>query len=167
MWRCPDFVVSLLVGQIYAMAGMQTELRMITDETGQSRGIAANSSALGFSDMHLITFASTHRNFGEAVSEVCATSSPLTHAVYQTWRAPAFAIPLQITHRSTTDCFRASSTNTRQEQRQAYAQSPAGVAQSASLDSESGHTEARHADQWLADVNHGKQGFLKQRMHEP
>jgi len=47
-----SFFVPQLGGQIYAMAGMVTRLHLQADHAGTYRGISANYSGAGFSDMH-------------------------------------------------------------------------------------------------------------------
>ena len=43
-----SFFIPQLGGQIYAMAGMQTQLHLIADEAGDYAGISANFSGTGF-----------------------------------------------------------------------------------------------------------------------
>jgi cytochrome o ubiquinol oxidase subunit II len=47
-----SFFVPQLAGQIYTMSGMVTRLHLQADHTGTYRGISANYSGAGFSDMH-------------------------------------------------------------------------------------------------------------------
>lgn len=54
-----SFWIPHLGGQIYAMPGMQTELHLIANQTGDFRGSSANLSGEGFSGMHFITRASS------------------------------------------------------------------------------------------------------------
>jgi cytochrome o ubiquinol oxidase subunit 2 len=46
-----SFFVPALAGQIYAMPGMQTQLNAVMNKTGDYKGISANFSGPGFSDM--------------------------------------------------------------------------------------------------------------------
>ena len=48
-----SFFVPQLGGQIYTMAGMVTRLHLLADQTGTYRGMSANYSGAGFSDMRL------------------------------------------------------------------------------------------------------------------
>ncbi|MEM8791342.1 MAG: ubiquinol oxidase subunit II [Pseudomonadota bacterium] len=47
-----SFYVPALAGQIYAMAGMRTELNAVMNEAGTYPGFSANYSGAGFSQMH-------------------------------------------------------------------------------------------------------------------
>src|SRR5215468_11441164 len=47
-----SFFVPQLGGQIYTMAGMVTRLHLLADQTGTYRGMSANYSGAGFSDMY-------------------------------------------------------------------------------------------------------------------
>src|SRR4029453_11797956 len=47
-----SFFVPQLGGQIYTMAGMVTRLHLKADRTGTYRGMSANYSGAGFSDMY-------------------------------------------------------------------------------------------------------------------
>lgn len=49
-----SFFIPQLGSQIYAMAGMQTKLHLIANETGTFRGISANYSGHGFSKMNFV-----------------------------------------------------------------------------------------------------------------
>jgi cytochrome o ubiquinol oxidase subunit 2 len=96
-----SFFIPALGGQIYAMAGMQTKLHLIANETGQFRGIAANYNGPGFSDMHFTTFADTAQQFEEWVAKVRATPSPLNHESYQNLARPSMRHP--VTYYSSVD----------------------------------------------------------------
>lgn len=56
-----SFFIPQLGGQIYAMAGMCTELNLIANEPGQYKGISSNFSGSGFSGMKF-TVITTHTN---------------------------------------------------------------------------------------------------------
>src|SRR5262249_16686744 len=47
-----SFFVPQLGGQIYTMAGMVTHLHLLAEHAGTYRGMSANYSGAGFSDMH-------------------------------------------------------------------------------------------------------------------
>jgi cytochrome o ubiquinol oxidase subunit 2 len=46
-----SFWLPKLGGQIYAMAGMETQLNLMADKAGEYRGVSANISGTGFADM--------------------------------------------------------------------------------------------------------------------
>lgn len=96
-----SFFIPALGGQIYAMAGMQTKLHLIANETGQYRGIAANYNGPGFSDMHFTTFASTPEQFEQWVAKVRAAPLSLNQANYNVLARPTIRHP--ITYYSSVD----------------------------------------------------------------
>ena len=49
-----SFFIPKLAGQIYAMAGMQTQLHLSADQPGVYRGFSSNYSGYGFSQMHFL-----------------------------------------------------------------------------------------------------------------
>lgn len=65
-----SFFIPKLAGQIYAMAGMQTQLNMLADETGVYRGISANYSGYGHSIMRFTAYSVTQTQFDEWVNAV-------------------------------------------------------------------------------------------------
>jgi cytochrome o ubiquinol oxidase subunit 2 len=64
------FFIPQLGGQIYAMAGMRTQLHLIANEPGQFRGMSGNYSGHGFSNMKFIATASSNEEFERWVAEV-------------------------------------------------------------------------------------------------
>lgn len=77
-----SFFIPALGGQIYAMAGMQTKLHLIANETGEFRGIAANYNGEGFSDMHFSTLSTTPADFDAWVAKVKASGQTLDRPRY-------------------------------------------------------------------------------------
>ena len=70
-----SFFIPALGGQIYAMAGMQTHLNLLADETSPAegfRGFSSNYSGYGFSQMRFRAHAVTDAQFAEWVSAVKA-----------------------------------------------------------------------------------------------
>jgi cytochrome o ubiquinol oxidase subunit 2 len=67
-----SFFIPALSGQIYAMAGMQTHLNMLADETGEFRGFSSNYSGYGFSQMHFKAHSVTDAQFANWVESVKA-----------------------------------------------------------------------------------------------
>ena len=65
-----SFFIPALSGQIYAMAGMQTHLNMLADETGVFRGFSSNYSGYGFSQMHFKAHSVTEAQFANWVESV-------------------------------------------------------------------------------------------------
>jgi len=83
-----SFFIPALGGQIYAMAGMQTRLHLIANETGEFRGIAANYNGQGFSDMHFSTLSTTRADFDAWVSKVKAAPQKLDRTAYDALAKP-------------------------------------------------------------------------------
>ena len=67
-----SFFIPQLGGQIYAMAGMQTHLHLLADEPGVYRGISANYSGYGFSQMRFKAHSVTDAEFAQWVEAVKA-----------------------------------------------------------------------------------------------
>jgi cytochrome o ubiquinol oxidase subunit 2 len=63
-----SFFVPQLAGQIYTMFGMVTRLHLQADHTGTYRGMSANYSGAGFSDMHFNVEAVPAEKFAEWVA---------------------------------------------------------------------------------------------------
>ena len=73
-----SFFVPQLGGQIYTMAGMVTRLHLLADHVGTYRGMSANYSGAGFSDMVFNTDAVPAERFAAWVT--AARSSPVLDA---------------------------------------------------------------------------------------
>uniref|UniRef100_A0A1A9UK53 cytochrome-c oxidase n=1 Tax=Glossina austeni TaxID=7395 RepID=A0A1A9UK53_GLOAU len=61
-----SFFIPQLGGQIYAMAGMNSILNLISNTTGKYKGISANFSGPGFSEMKFIAISLTDKNTFDA-----------------------------------------------------------------------------------------------------
>lgn len=80
------FFIPQLGGQIYAMAGMRTQLHLMAKEEGQFRGMSGNFNGPGFSDMKFVATATTEEGFERWVKQV--RTSPVT-LDYDTFRKVA------------------------------------------------------------------------------
>ena len=89
-----SFFIPALGGQIYAMAGMQTKLHLIANETGEFRGIAANYNGPGFSDMHFAALSLSPTDFQTWVTKVKGASKPLDHTSYAQLAKPTIKHPV-------------------------------------------------------------------------
>ncbi len=79
-----SFQITQLAGQIYAMAGMRTQLHLMADHAGDYRGLSTNFSGDGFSGMHFIARASaSQEQFQQWVNSVKQTPQQLSLDVYQ------------------------------------------------------------------------------------
>ncbi|WP_207625458.1 ubiquinol oxidase subunit II [Paenalcaligenes suwonensis] len=82
------FFIPQLGGQIYAMAGMRTQLHLIADETGVFRGMSGNYSGLGFSQMHFLATATTDAEFDAWVDEVRESDKTLDMTSFEQLAQP-------------------------------------------------------------------------------
>lgn len=78
-----------LVGQIYAMAGMQTKLNFIADEAGLYKGVSANFTGDGFSEMKFNVRAGTESEFSAWVKKAEKASTTLGLKQYQQLLKPS------------------------------------------------------------------------------
>lgn len=78
-----------LGGQIYAMAGMNTKLHLMANQTGNFNGSSANLSGEGFSGMKFITHAVSPGDFTDWAASI-ASASPeyLSQEAYQGLTVP-------------------------------------------------------------------------------
>jgi cytochrome o ubiquinol oxidase subunit II len=90
-----SFFIPQLGGQIYAMAGMQTQLHLMASEAGNYAGESANFSGRGFSDMKFRAIATSSADFDSWVKKVKASSRRLDPDVYQGVAAPSEKDPVQ------------------------------------------------------------------------
>ncbi|WP_174363511.1 ubiquinol oxidase subunit II [uncultured Caballeronia sp.] len=89
-----SFFIPQLGGQIYAMAGMQTQLHLIANEAGDYAGESANFSGRGFSDMKFRAIATSNADFESWVRKVKASPTPLDADVYGALAAPSEKNPV-------------------------------------------------------------------------
>ncbi len=80
-----------LGGQIYAMAGMRTQLHLIADHPGDYRGLSANFSGDGFSNMNFILHAGSQKEFDRWVRKAKSAPEKLTLASYHSLAQPALS----------------------------------------------------------------------------
>ena len=77
-----SFFVPRLGSQIYTMAGMQTRLSLQTDKPGAYRGLSAQFSGDGFSDMHFTVHATDDEGFANWIASAKASPGRLDNAAY-------------------------------------------------------------------------------------
>jgi cytochrome o ubiquinol oxidase subunit 2 len=90
-----SFFIPQLGSQVYAMAGMQTQLHLIADEAGDYAGISANYSGAGFSDMKFRTLAKSPADFDAWVAQVRAAQQPLSMDQYANVAKPSEKVPVE------------------------------------------------------------------------
>jgi cytochrome o ubiquinol oxidase subunit 2 len=88
-----SFFVPQLGSQIYAMGGMTTHLNLLADNPGEYRGIAANFSGDGFSDMRFVVKAVPPASFAGWVAQTRGSGQALDEAGYASLAKPSKAVP--------------------------------------------------------------------------
>jgi cytochrome o ubiquinol oxidase subunit II len=87
-----SFFVPQLGGQIYTMAGMVTRLYLQADHTGTYRGMSANYSGAGFSDMYFNVDAVPAEKFTQWVAATRTTGPMLDAQSYAALAKPSQAV---------------------------------------------------------------------------
>jgi cytochrome o ubiquinol oxidase subunit 2 len=87
-----SFFVPQLGGQIYTMAGMVTRLHLQADDTGTYRGMSANYSGAGFSDMYFNVDAVPAERFAQWVASTRTTGPVLDAETYSSLAKPSQAV---------------------------------------------------------------------------
>ncbi len=90
-----SFFIPQLGSQIYAMAGMQTQLHLVADEAGDYAGVSANFSGKGFSDMKFRALATSPEQFNAWVQTVKASPGRLDMNEYNTVAQPGEKEPVR------------------------------------------------------------------------
>lgn len=93
--RMNSFYIPALAGQIYSMAGMETKLHAVINKAGTYRGISANYSGAGFSDMHFKFHGMTKDDFNNWVAKVKADGKSLDRPTYLALAKPSEKDPVQ------------------------------------------------------------------------
>lgn len=96
-----SFFIPTLGGQIYAMAGMQTQLNLLAGEPGRFIGRNTQYSGRGFPDQHFAVIAMTPANFDAWLKQVKASPQKLDRATYAELAKPSAAHP--VVHYSTVE----------------------------------------------------------------
>jgi cytochrome o ubiquinol oxidase subunit 2 len=89
-----SFWIPQLGGQIYAMAGMTTQLHLMADEKGDYKGSSANISGKGFAGMKFIARASSHADYESWIQSVRKSQKTLTTAEYAVLAKPTSNQPV-------------------------------------------------------------------------
>lgn len=85
------FFIPQLGGQIYAMAGMRTQLHLMANEEGKYRGMSGNFNGPGFSDMKFIATATDEAGFQRWVTQVRTSPVTLNFDTFQKVAKPSRA----------------------------------------------------------------------------
>ncbi|HAS6348475.1 TPA: ubiquinol oxidase subunit II [Vibrio vulnificus] len=78
-----SFFIPQLGSQIYAMAGMENRLNLLASEEGVYRGLSANYSGFGFSNMHFKAHVVDDAEFEQWIEQVRSSEQVLNDASYQ------------------------------------------------------------------------------------
>lgn len=84
-----SFFIPRLGGQIYAMAGMQTELNLLADTAGTYRGLNTQFSGEGFASMHFKVEATTPDKFQRWLSDTKTSAHTLDSARFKRLEEPS------------------------------------------------------------------------------
>jgi cytochrome o ubiquinol oxidase subunit II len=87
-----SFFVPQLGGQIYTMAGMATRLNLRADHPGTYRGMSANYSGAGFSDMHFNVDAVPAERYAAWITAARGSGPVLDEQTYGTLAKPSQAV---------------------------------------------------------------------------
>ncbi len=77
------FFIPQLGSQIYAMAGMQTQLHLLANEPGTYHGLSSNYSGAGFSGMTFKAIALRSQDFNAWLAKVAASPQALSADAYE------------------------------------------------------------------------------------
>ncbi len=91
-----SFFIPQLGSQVYAMAGMQTQLHLIANAEGTYAGRSSAFSGPGFSDMHFDTVAVSPQAFDAWVATAKASPRTLDATAYATLAQPSEKAPVTI-----------------------------------------------------------------------
>ncbi len=91
-----SFWIPKLGGQVYAMAGMQTKLHLIANETGTYNGMSANISGEGFAHMRFTVNSVTEGKFGEWVNNTRHSQNILNKQTYEELAKPSIKHPVTL-----------------------------------------------------------------------
>jgi cytochrome o ubiquinol oxidase subunit II len=91
-----SFFIPRLGSQIYAMAGMQTQLHLIADAPGVYAGMSSAYSGEGFSDMKFNAIATTGIGFRQWIQRARGAPAKLTRDAYRALSQPSTNPPAMV-----------------------------------------------------------------------
>lgn len=89
-----SFFIPDLAGMIYTMPGMQTRLHGVINKPGKYKGMSANYSGAGFTDMRFWFYGKSAKDFDQWVAKVRASGNDLDLAAYGKLHQPSRAVPV-------------------------------------------------------------------------
>ncbi|NPD69099.1 ubiquinol oxidase subunit II [Lichenicola cladoniae] len=90
-----SFFIPELGSQIYAMAGMKTQLHLIANQQGTFPGLSSFYSGRGFSDMHFNAISTTDAKFADWVANAKKSPAVIDAADYSKVAAPEEKAPVR------------------------------------------------------------------------
>jgi cytochrome o ubiquinol oxidase subunit 2 len=91
-----SFFIPQLGSQVYAMAGMQTQLHLIADSTGVYAGRSSAFSGEGFSDMRFDTVVTDRQGFDAWIAQARRSPLALDKAAYAQLARPGAGDPARV-----------------------------------------------------------------------
>ena len=88
------FFIPQLGSQVYAMAGMQTQVNLVAEHPGAYEGMSANFSGAGFSDMKFTAKVSSQDEVDQWVKNARASKQSLTFEAYNDLAKPSERTPV-------------------------------------------------------------------------
>jgi cytochrome o ubiquinol oxidase subunit 2 len=88
-----SFFIPQLGSQVYAMAGMQTQLHLIANKPGSYAGLSSGFSGPGFSDMHFQTVAMTPDRFAAWMRRAHSAPAALDGSSLDLLERPSIKVP--------------------------------------------------------------------------
>jgi len=90
-----SFFIPALAGQVYTMAGMQTQLHAVINQAGTYKGFSSNYSGAGFSGMHFQFHGMVESDFDAWVARVRQSDRDLSRVAYLQLEAPSEREPVR------------------------------------------------------------------------
>lgn len=90
-----SFFIPALAGQVYAMPGMQTQLKAVINKPGKYAGFSANYSGAGFSGMRFAFLGVPEADFDRWIAKAKAEGSSLDRAAYLQLEKPSEREPVR------------------------------------------------------------------------
>ena len=89
-----SFFIPQLGSQVYAMAGMQTQVNLVAEKAGDYAGMSANFSGPGFSDMKFTARAVSQADFDKWVARAQASTNVMNFDAYNELSKPSERTPV-------------------------------------------------------------------------
>jgi len=83
------FWIPQLGGQVYAMAGMSTQLKLMSNQYGEFNGSAAEINGAGFAGMRFVAKSASQDEFNAWLKSVQSSSNPLSFDAYKELAKPS------------------------------------------------------------------------------